>query len=89
MSTDYIAVCPDTIDFSALRNTNITASKTVYIDVVRSLDGTVVKSVSVNSNPETKLSDIKTAGKDRASFIVTRLNYSSNAETYVYNIKYE
>lgn len=89
MQSEYLAVCPDSVNFEQLRNVNVSNSKTVYVDVVRSTDGSEIKSVCVNSNPDTKLKDAKTSGNKNASFIVNRLNYSSNLETYIFNTIYK
>jgi len=89
MKTPYIPTCPQTIDFSQMRNSNITAQKTVYIDAVRSLDGSVVHSVNVNANPDAKLRTIKTSGKENASFVVNRLSYGNSQVAFVYSISYK
>lgn len=88
MQTATLPVIPETIDYSKMRNSNYSAATVVHIDAVRSADGTVVESVTVNPNPETKMKDIKTCGKDSASFIVNRMTYNSSKEIFSYNITY-
>ena len=89
MKTQYIPVCPQTIDYSQLRNSNIAQKKTVYIDAVRSADGEQVLSVSVNSNPDAKIRTAKTSGKDNASFVVNRMSYGNSQTAFVYTISYK
>lgn len=89
MQTPYMPVCPETIDYSQMRNINYSQAKTVYIDIVRSPDGATIKSVSVNANPETRLKDIKTCGRENATFVVNKLTYNSSQTTYAYNITYK
>lgn len=89
MKTPYVPVCPQTIDYSQLRNSNVAQKKTVYIDAVRSADGEQVLSVSVNPNPDTKIRTAKTSGKDNASFVVNRMSYGNSQTAYVYTISYK
>lgn len=89
MQTPSMPVVPDTIDNTQMRNSNYSASTIIHIDAVRSSDGTSVESISVNINPETKMKDVKTAGKNNASFVVNRLTYNSSSEIYSYNMSYK
>ncbi|MBR3933641.1 MAG: hypothetical protein IKJ68_07010 [Clostridia bacterium] len=89
MKTEYIPECPQNLDFTKMRNANISQTKTVYVDAVRSVNGEQVKHITVNANPDAKIKTIKTSGKEPANFVVNRLVYGNSQVSFVYTISYK
>jgi len=80
--------CPDSVNYSDVRNINIVGAPITYINVVRSADGSKTESVKVESAPISSVVTYRNGDRTKASFIVARLEWSANYDTFVYNVTY-
>lgn len=79
---------PAAIDYTTVKNINIDSSKIVFVNAVRSSDGSEIIRVSVRSEP---ISNIVTylSGGSKANLVVCQKSYSTNYMAYVYQITYQ
>ncbi len=80
--------CPETVNYADVRNINIVGAPITYINAVRSADGMQIKDVKVEAAPISSVVTYRNGDESKVSFIVARLEWSANYDTFVYNVTY-
>ena len=85
----YKISCEDGFDAETLRNVNITETYMIFIDVVRSRDGSEIKSVDVKSESIANIMEYKNSNPEDVTYVVNFTEYVGGNTTFAYQISYE